>query len=132
MNHNMANKRRREQVNVDTHLIEIYEDLANINDEIRLKAAQALLLKVAAEANPTAQEINEILRRLLRGLCSSRKAARVGFSVTLTEVFTQLYGPTSTRVTGVQSIPELIETLKIQTQTTGNVSGEVRTVTVSS
>lgn len=121
----MNNKRRREQVTVDTQLVEIYEDLANIDDEIRIKAAQALLLRVASEANPTAQQVNEILRRLLRGLCSGRKAARLGFSVALTELLTQLYDPTSMIFPGSQRISELIETLKEQTHTPGNVSGEV-------
>ena len=121
----MANKRRREEVAIDTQLVEIYEDLTNINGEIRLKAAQALLLRVAPEANPSAQQITEILRRLLRGLCSGRKAARLGFSIALTELLAQLFGPTCTSVTGSQSIPELIETLKSQTHTTGHVSGEV-------
>ena len=121
----MTNKRRREPVTVDTQLVETYEDLANIDDEIRLKAAQTLLLRVAPEANPTVQQVTEIIRRLLRGLCSGRKAARLGFSIVLTELLTQLFDSTSTTVTGIQSIPELIETLKTQTDTQGNVSGEV-------
>ena len=117
---------------VDTQLVEIYEDLANIDDGIRLKAAQALLLRVAPEANPTVQQVTEILRRLLRGLCSGRKAARLGFSIVLTELLTQLFGPTSRSVPGIQSIPDLIETLKAQTQTQGNVSGEVCNTLISS
>ncbi len=121
----MTNKRQREQVTIDTQLIEIYEDLANIDDEIRIKAAQALLLRIAPEANPTTQQVNEILRRLLRGLCSGRKAARVGFSIAFTELLTQLYDPTSVILPGIQGIPEMIETLKEQTHTPGNVSGEV-------
>ena len=121
----MTNKRRREPAAVDTQLVEIYEDLANIDDEIRLKAAQALLLRVAPEAKPTVQQVNEVLRRLFRGLCSGRKAARLGFSIVLTEFLTQLFDPTSTSVSGIQSIPELIEMLKAQTHTRGNVSGEV-------
>lgn len=128
----MSNKRRREPVTVDTQLVEIYEDLANINDDIRLKAAQALLLRVALEADSTAQQVTEILRRLLRGLCSGRKAARLGFSVALTELLIQLFGSASRRVPGIPSIQELIETLKEQTRTQGNVSGEVCNTYISS
>lgn len=117
---------------MDTQLVEIYEDLANINDDIRLKAAQALLLRVALEADSTAQQVTEILRRLLRGLCSGRKAARLGFSVALTELLIQLFGSASRRVPGIPSIQELIETLKEQTRTQGNVSGEVCNTYISS
>ncbi len=128
----MSNKRRREPVTVDTQLVEIYEDLANTNDDIRLKAAKALLLRVALEADSTAQQVTEILRRLLRGLCSGRKAARLGFSVALTELLIQLFGSASRRVPGIPSIQELIETLKEQTRTQGNVSGEVCNTYISS
>ena len=110
---------------MDSQLVEIYEDLADTNDDIRLKAAQALLLRVAPEAYSTVQQVTEILRRLLRGLCSGRKAARLGFSVAFTEFLIQLFGPASRRVPGILSIQQLIETLKEQTKTHGNVSGEV-------
>lgn len=126
----MANKRRREQVTVDTQLVEIYEDLANIDDEIRIKAAQALLLRITPEANPTAQDVTEIIRRLVRGLCSGRKAARLGFSIALTELLTQLYNPTSIILPDKLRLSDLIETLKEQTHTPGNVSGEVCNSTI--
>ena len=121
----MANKRRRELGNVDTQLMETYEDLADVNDETRLKAAQALLLRIAPETSPTAQRVTEILRRLFRGLCSSRKAARIGFSIALTEILTQLYSHTTASVPGILDKLELIEMLKEQTQAAGKVSGEV-------
>ncbi|MCJ1468835.1 DNA-directed DNA polymerase [Pseudocyphellaria aurata] len=118
----MTNKRRRKTSMVDTQLVEIYEDLANVEEEIRLKAAQTLLLKIAPEAGLASQQIHEILRRLIRGLCSGRKAARLGFSVALTEFLIQQLGPTAS--CPLFAIPEVIEVLKTETYIVGNVSGQ--------
>lgn len=119
----MSNKRRRETSAVDTQLVEIYEDLANVDEEIRLKAAQTLLLKIAPEAGLASEQIHEILRRLIRGLCSGRKAARLGFSIALTEFLIQRLSPTAS--CPLFAIPEVIEVLKTETRIGGNVSGQV-------
>ncbi|KKK26584.1 hypothetical protein ARAM_007229, partial [Aspergillus rambellii] len=84
-------KRRREPFNVDTKLVEIYEDLASENDEIRLKAAQALVSQFTPDKEPTDELVKRALQRLFRGLCSSRKAARIGFSIALTEILSQVF-----------------------------------------
>lgn len=120
----MSKKRRREQPAIDVKLVEIYEDLANVDENIRLKAAQALLTNFVADGKSTGGQLNEIVRRLFRGLCSGRKAARLGFSIVLTEFLTELLGP-GRGVAGFQNILELIETLKKQSQVSGNVSGQV-------
>lgn len=119
-------KRRREQPAVDTQLIEIYEDLANVDETIRLKACHTLLTKFVSEGTANGDQLNEILRRLFRGLCSGRKAARLGFSVALTEFLTELLGLKGKRVPGFQTIADLIHTLQKQTHISGNVSGQVR------
>ena len=121
----MSKKRRREQPAVNTQLVEIYEDLANVDESIRLKAAQALLTNFVANGKSTGEQLNEIVRRLFRGLCSGRKAARLGFSVVLTELWTVLLGPSGKLAAGIQNISELIETLKEQSQVSSNVSGQV-------
>ncbi|KAI9367618.1 DNA polymerase phi-domain-containing protein [Aspergillus egyptiacus] len=90
-NHAGSKKRRREPVNVDTKLVEIYEDLASENDEIRLKAAQALVSQFTPDKKPTEEQVRRTLQRLFRGLCSSRKAARIGFSIALTEILSQVF-----------------------------------------
>ncbi|KAJ5286666.1 hypothetical protein N7478_002352 [Penicillium angulare] len=84
-------KRRREPYNVDVKLVEIYEDLASEKDEIRLKAAQGLVSQFTPDKDPTDDQIKKTLQRLFRGLCSSRKAARIGFSIALTEMLTQIF-----------------------------------------
>ena len=121
----MSKKRRREQPAVNVQLVEIYEDLASVDEDVRLKAAQTLLTNFVADGKSTGEQLNEIVRRLLRGLCSGRKAARLGFSVVLTELLAELLGPSRRDVAGFQNISELIETLKAQSQASGNVSGQV-------
>jgi DNA polymerase phi len=43
------------------------------------------------DKKPADEQIRKALQRLFRGLCSSRKAARVGFSIALTEVLAQVF-----------------------------------------
>lgn len=122
----MSKKRRREQSNADTQLVEVYEDLANENEEVRLKAAQSLLSRFSPENSPANEEVLKTLKRLIRGLCSGRKAARLGFSVALTELLVQLLGPVKKDAPSLGlSIAELIDLLKEQTSIGGNVSGQV-------
>ena len=78
----MGHKRRRENVTEVSKRTEVYEDLAHLDAPVRLKAAQTLLTEVVPGADT--DQLKEILRRLFRGLCSGRKAARLGFSVALT------------------------------------------------
>lgn len=121
----MSKKRRREQPAVDTQLVEIYEDLANVDEKIRLRAAHTLLTNFVSNGKATGDQLNKILRRLIRGLCSCRKAARLGFSIALTEFLTELLGPNGKDVEGFQGISDLVETLKTLTHVAGNVSGQV-------
>ncbi|KAL9023585.1 MAG: hypothetical protein Q9196_007111, partial [Gyalolechia fulgens] len=69
-------------------------------------------------------QLAEAVRRLLRGLCSGRKAARLGFSITLTELLSQRWGKPP--VDGADELPlaELVDVLIKQTETTGKVSGQ--------
>ena len=120
----MSRKRQRERPATEVELVEIYEDLANIDESVRLKAAQALLSKYVAKG-ATGDQLSEILRRLIRGLCSGRKAARLGFSIALTELLVEIWGPKAHKVPGFQSITDLIESLLGQTRVSGNVSGQV-------
>ena len=113
----MAKKRPRERTNVDTELVEIFEDLSNPSEAIRLKAAQLLLSKV------TAENTRKILQRLLRGLCSGRKAARPGFSIALTEFLAQHAGDTTSE--SALKTHEVVQSLKEQTQIGGKVGGQV-------
>lgn len=115
-------KRRREPYNVDVKLVEIYEDLASEKDEIRLKAAQGLVSQFTPDKNPADDQIKKTLQRLFRGLCSSRKAARIGFSIALTEMLTQIF-----TVKREDSEVVLADALRIW-EAQSNNSGETRQV----
>lgn len=83
-------KRKRE---VDVELVKVYEDLADEQENVRLAAAHTLLSQVYKPRETSGVQIKAILTRLFRGLCSSRKSARLGFSVALTELLTQIAAP---------------------------------------
>ncbi|KAI5283976.1 DNA-directed DNA polymerase, partial [Ascosphaera aggregata] len=116
-------KRRREPVNVDVKLVEIYEDLANNNDEIRLKAAHELVSRFTADKSPSDEEIEKVLTRLFRGLCSGRKSARVGFSVALTEVLSQVFATRGLAGSNI-SPSRAVEIWETQTRVVGDAAGQ--------
>ena len=119
----MSKKRAREVKATDTQLIEIYEDLANESEEIRLKAAHTLLTKFSDPVSTTLEQHKVIIGRLFRGLCSGRKAARLGFSIALTEFLSQVFEPylDSGRISGL----DIIKNLESQTAAEGGTSGQV-------
>ena len=118
-----SKKRPREVKATDTQLIEIYDDLANEDEEIRLKAAYALLSQFSASTTTTIEQHKTILKRLFRGLCSGRKAARLGFSVALTEFLSQVF------LAYIDDhkieASEIIDLLESQTAVEGKTSGQV-------
>ncbi|BCR92698.1 DNA-directed DNA polymerase POL5 [Aspergillus chevalieri] len=117
-----SKKRRREPYTVDTKLVEIYEDLANEKDEIRLKAAQALVSQFTPDKNLSDEQIQRALQRLFRGLCSSRKAARIGFSIALTEILTQVFAtPREALEIDVRKVMDIWES---QSDASGSDSGQ--------
>ncbi|KAF3387474.1 DNA polymerase V [Penicillium rolfsii] len=115
-------KRRREPYNVDVKLVEIYEDLASEKDEIRLRAAQGLVSQFTPDKNPTDEQIKKTLQRLFRGLCSSRKAARIGFSIALTEVLTQIFS--AERESAEFGITDALKIWELQSNSTGSETGQ--------
>ncbi|KAJ5662708.1 hypothetical protein N7462_011634 [Penicillium macrosclerotiorum] len=117
-----SKKRRREPYNVDVKLVEIYEDLASEKDEIRLKAAQGLVSQFTPDKNPADDQIKKTLQRLFRGLCSSRKAARIGFSIALTEILTQIFS--ASRESSEFDISNVLKIWESQSNSSGSESGQ--------
>ncbi|KAJ5949198.1 hypothetical protein N7454_000782 [Penicillium verhagenii] len=115
-------KRRREGYNIDVKLVEIYEDLASEKDEIRLKAAQGLVSQFTPDQNPSDEQIKKVLSRLFRGLCSSRKAARIGFSIALTEILTQVY--TAPRENLEFKLSDALQLWQVTTHASGGETGQ--------
>lgn len=122
----MSKKRRREPSTVVSQRVEIYDDLANEKENIRIKAAHALLTRLSSDNHAPPEQLVEALQRLIRGLCSNRKAARIGFSVALTELLSQRWGQHQEDRADIPSLTELIDTLIERTEASGNISGQVR------
>ncbi|KAJ5585498.1 uncharacterized protein N7459_005298 [Penicillium hispanicum] len=120
--HAASKKRRREPYNVDVKLVEIYEDLASEKDEIRLKAAQGLVSQFTPDKSPADELIKKTLQRLFRGLCSSRKAARIGFSIALTEILTQIFS--SPRESSEFGLTDALSLWESQSNSSGSESGQ--------
>ncbi|KAL8879766.1 MAG: hypothetical protein Q9198_002687, partial [Flavoplaca austrocitrina] len=119
----MSKKRPRVLPSVDTQLVEIYDDLANENENIRLKAAIAFSEANSPQNCHSPEQLSKVLRRLIRGLCSGRKAARHGFSIALTEFLYQHWGNSSSSDASLQ-IPDLIDNLVKLTEATGKANGQ--------
>lgn len=81
-----SRKRRVEYSEADAQLATTYNDLADEVPAVRLKAAGTLLKNLSSKSPSQAQRVHEALERLIRGLCSGRKVARLGFSIALCEL----------------------------------------------
>ncbi|KAI9838516.1 MAG: DNA-directed DNA polymerase [Sclerophora amabilis] len=91
-----------------------FEDLANDEETRRLEASYKILSNLEDADRET---IWRALERLIRGLASGRKSARIGFSITLAELLSRICGlenefPSTTRI----SLSEVLEVLKSRTQ----------------
>lgn len=121
----MSKKRHCVPPSVDTQLVEIYDDLANEDEKIRLKAAIAFSKTNSPNNIHSPEQLSKVLRRLIRGLCSGRKAARHGFSIALTEFLYQHWGNSHGSDASLQ-ITGLIDNLIKLTEATGKANGQVR------
>jgi DNA polymerase phi len=119
-------KRRRQANEADLKLMKLYEDLAAESDQVRLDAAKELIVKFSPENAPSAHEVEKALHRLVRGLCSQRKAARVGFCITLTEMLRQLFTQGKTPIPDFNlDVNSILEMVEKKTKVEGNVPGQV-------
>ncbi|KAK5658883.1 hypothetical protein OQA88_1697 [Cercophora sp. LCS_1] len=111
--------------------LQVYEMLGREDETDRLNAADAiingLLGAAAIEDAEKAQLVLErhLEKRLFRGLASGRNAARLGFSLVLTEVLRQLFGDKNL----AEKFPKLtfdkvLGFLVEQTQAGGNLPGQ--------
>ncbi|KAF2478113.1 uncharacterized protein BDR25DRAFT_207690 [Lindgomyces ingoldianus] len=120
--------KRRRQVNEDSiKTSKLYEDLAAESDEVRLGAAKQLILKFSPQNRPSSSAAGQALNRLIRGLCSQRKAARIGFCVTLTELLRQLFVQHKDSIEGLSlDVNGIIDLVEEKTKIEGNVPGQER------
>lgn len=74
-------KRARNYTDEDVKLAGTYDKLSSEDTDERLNAASAIVNVYVQKSYP-----KQVLERLIRGLCSSRKASRLGFWIALVEV----------------------------------------------
>jgi DNA polymerase phi len=119
--------KRRRQVNEDQlKLSKLYEDLSAESDEVRFEAAKQLIVKFSPGSKPAAKDVENALVRLIKGLCSQRKAARVGFSLTLTELLQEIFGSKEDVIEDLDlDVTSLIKLVEEKTKVEGNVPGRV-------
>ncbi|KAI8938931.1 hypothetical protein NX059_004786 [Plenodomus lindquistii] len=123
-----APAKRRRQLNGDHQkLSKLYEDLAAESDDVRFEAAKQIIVKFSPESKPQAKEVETAIGRLIKGLCSQRKAARVGFSLTLTELLRELFKSGKNAIDGLDlDVASIIKLVEEKTKVEGNVPGRER------
>ncbi|KXL44188.1 hypothetical protein M433DRAFT_155175 [Acidomyces richmondensis BFW] len=81
-----SRKQRLESGEVDLRLAEFYNDLADDMQEVRYRAAMSIVQALTVTSPHQVHRIDKSLTRLIKGVCSGRQSARLGFSVALAEV----------------------------------------------
>ncbi|EMC95650.1 hypothetical protein BAUCODRAFT_34410 [Baudoinia panamericana UAMH 10762] len=120
-----SRKRRAEDGASQTKLAVVYNALADESEPVRRKAAgDLILLLFAADSADRAHLVNGATTRLLKGLCSGRKAARLGFSVALSGVLELAFGKWANTACADWSLYELTERISHITEPGANASGQ--------
>jgi DNA polymerase phi len=117
-------KRRRQYSEQDQKLARIYNELADERNDVRIKAAKDFVIEFAADKNPDGESLEKAFTRLIRGLCSGRKAARFGFFIALSELLRQSYAG-GVPLNGLGDVGKLLEQINILTKPEGDVPGQV-------
>ncbi|KAK5169056.1 DNA-directed DNA polymerase [Saxophila tyrrhenica] len=120
-----ARQKRLKRTKDDAELATIYEELSNEVQEVRNRAAARLLKSITKDSNALDERLDAAEKRLIRGLCSGRRAARLGFSVTLAEVFRLRLRHTAEAAEGI-SLSSTLSNIAKFTQAEGNVGGQER------
>ncbi|POS81075.1 hypothetical protein DHEL01_v200542 [Diaporthe helianthi] len=105
----------------------LYELLGSEDPNERLQAAHVIISKLLDNDGVSESSLDRHLeKRLFRGLASSRKASRLGFSVVLTEILQQLWGEKNLcgeKYRGL-TFDFVLNTLTEKTKPVGNIAGQ--------
>lgn len=105
----------------------LYELLGSEDPNERLQAADVIISKLLDNDGVSESSLDRHLeKRLFRGLASSRKASRLGFSVVLTEILQQLWGEKDLcgeKYRGM-TFDFVLNTLTEKTKPVGNIAGQ--------
>ncbi|KUI57591.1 DNA polymerase V [Cytospora mali] len=105
----------------------LYEYLGSEDADERIQAADVIISKLLDGDGVLETTLDRHLeKRLFRGLASSRKASRLGFSIVLTEILQQLWGEKdlcNQRYRGL-TFAFVLNTLMEKTKPVGNIAGQ--------
>ncbi|KKY34886.1 putative dna polymerase v [Diaporthe ampelina] len=105
----------------------LYELLGSEDPNERLQAADVIISKLLHNDGVSESSLDRHLeKRLFRGLASSRKASRLGFSIVLTEILQQLWGEKDLcgeKYRGL-TFDFVLNTLTEKTKPVGNIAGQ--------
>lgn len=105
----------------------LYECLGSEDADERIQAADVIISKLLGGDGVSESTLDRHLeKRLFRGLASSRKASRLGFSVVLTEILQQLWGDKDLcgeKYRGL-TFAFVLNTLMEKTKPVGNIAGQ--------
>lgn len=119
-----SRKRRLEYGKEHAKLAKLYDELADNAHGVRLKAATELIRSLSQDDKDRAEHVSAATTRLMKGLCSSRKAARIGFSVALAEVLRLAFDYRPDSFQADDFVRDLINKAVALTQCEGNASGQ--------
>ena len=119
-------KKRVKYTEGDAKLAQLYNDLADEVPSVRIKAAGELLKKLSLESPDKQERLDAVSTRLIKGLCSGRKQARLGFSVALTEALRLAFGLASRPQGASFDLSVITQKVLNLTQPDGRASGQER------
>ncbi|KAI1383582.1 DNA polymerase phi-domain-containing protein [Hypoxylon trugodes] len=102
----------------------VYELLGSADGDERIAAADALVTGLLASSEEALQR--HLDNRLFRGLASSRNASRLGFSLVIAEILSQLFGskkPAESKYPGL-TFDKVLDILVEKTTPSGHVPGQ--------
>ncbi|KAF2218815.1 DNA polymerase phi-domain-containing protein [Elsinoe ampelina] len=113
-------KRIQKYTEDDSRLAKWFGDLAEDVRSTRLSACKEIILFLE---KATKDQKDRILQRLIRGLCSSRKSARLGFSLTFTALLDKLCGHAASADWDYQ-VSDLLPTVESLTSPPSNANNQ--------
>ncbi|KAM3560974.1 hypothetical protein MY1884_002619 [Beauveria asiatica] len=105
----------------------LYDLLASEDETERISAADCIISSLVGEEKVFEAVLERHLgRRLFRGLASGRNAARLGFSLVITELITQLFGEQALAAAHYPGLTfqKAVRILMDKTQPVGNIPGQ--------
>jgi hypothetical protein len=82
-------RQKRQFTDKDRQRATIFDQLADDKHGTRIQAAKKLIDEFAPSEGLEVEKLQDVLNRLIKGLCSGRKSARAGYFMALSELLRQ-------------------------------------------